>query len=91
MVMWKAEKIDLVHLDCYNIIEYNGNSYFVGNHMDHYGARRSTAIQAYDEETKQGVTASGTRYQLHGEPGLDSNGLYLLGRAMAHADYSLRW
>lgn len=91
MTLWKAEQVKLVNLDSYNIIEYNGNSYFIGTHMDLYGARRSTRILEYDEETKRGITASGTMYQLHGEPGLDSDGLYLLGRSTSHLDFKLRW
>lgn len=86
MSIWKAEKIKVVNLNRYNMIERKRSDgslerYFIGNDMDRYGSRVSTAIQEYDEETKSGVTASGTKYCLHGDPGLDVDSLYLLEQA----------
>jgi len=83
MTVWKAEKTKVVNLDRYNMIERKKadgtmERHFIGNDMDRSGARISTDIQEYDEETKSGVTASGTKYILHGKPGLDSDAYYLL-------------
>lgn len=83
MTIWKAEKTQAVNLDRYNVIEYKTadgimERYFIGNDMDRYGARISTLIKEYNEESKEGITASGTKYCLHGEPGLDGDAHYLL-------------
>lgn len=98
MSIWKAEKTDTVNLDRYNMIERkeaDGTTkcHFIGNDMDRYGARVSTVIQEYNEETKSGVTASGTKYVLHGEPGLDSDAIYLLeqGTGKSADSFTYKW
>lgn len=98
MTIWKAEKTKVVNLDRFNIIEVKGPDgivvrHFIGNDMDRYGARVSTVIQEYDEETKSGLTASGTRYVLHGEPGLDSDAYYLLeqGTGKSADSFIYKW
>ena len=91
MTVWPAEQVKLVNLDCYNIIEWEGGTHFIGNDMDRYGARVSTKIQEYDEETKRGMSASKTMYQLHGYPGLDADARYLLSRITEKIKFTLRW
>lgn len=91
MTIWKAEQVKIVNLNRYNIIEYNDGNYFIGNNMDGYGARVSTKIQEYSEETKSGITASKTMYQLHGKPGLDDDSIYLLEQVTSSLDFKLRW
>ena len=96
--IWKAEKTKVVNLDRYNMIERkeaNGTlkRHFIGNDMDRYGARVSSVIQEYDEETKTGVTASNTKYVLHGEPGLDVDAIYLLeqGTGKPYNSFIFKW
>ncbi len=94
MSIWEAGKLGIVRLDAWNIIQYKGKRNFIGNDMDHYGARISSPIMEYDEEKKTGVTKSGQRYTLHGEPGLDDDALYLLDiciKQIAPDDWSLKW
>ncbi len=98
MTVWKAEKTKVVNLNRYNIIEKKGSDgiiirHFIGNDIDRYGARVSTAIQEYDEETKSGITASGTKYCLHGEPGLDLDAIYLLeqGTGKSASYFTFKW
>ena len=96
MTVWKAKKTKVVNLDRYNMIERKRSDgtmerHFVGNDMDRYGARVSTAIQEYDEGTKEGVTASGTKYCLHGDPGLDIDSMYLLEQAAGKSISSFRF
>ncbi len=96
--IWSAEKTKVVNLDRYNILENKRSDgtidrHFIGNDMDRYGARASTAIQEYDEETKIGITASGTEYHLHGEPGLDLDAHYLIAGATGRSidSFKLKW
>ncbi len=98
MNTWKAEKTKIVNLDRYNMIEHKRadgtvDRHFVGNDMDRYGARVSTAIQEYNEETKEGVTMSGTKYCLHGEPGIDFDACYLINQATGRAadSFIFKW
>ena len=98
MTVWKAQKTDVVNLDRYNMImdkraDGSVDRYFVGNDIDRYGARISTAIQEYDEKTKEGVTASGTKYCLHGEPRLDADGMYLVEQSTDRSitSFTFRW
>ena len=98
MTVWKADKTEVVNLDRYNMIENKRSDgtierHFVGNDMERYGARVSTAIQEYDEETKSGVTASGTKYCLHGDPGLDMDSMYLIehGTGKSISSFTFKW
>lgn len=91
MSIWTAGQVKLVNLSHYNIIEWEGGEHFIGNDMDQYGARVSTKIQEYDEETKTGMSASNTMYKLHGLPGLDDDAQYLLDSITKTIDYNLRW
>ena len=96
--IWSAEKTKVVNLDRYNIVENKLSDgtmqrHFIGNDMERYGARASTTIQEYDEETKIGTTKSGTEYHLHGEPGLDSDAHYLLTSATGRSldSFTFKW
>ena len=93
MSVWKADAPEVAHLDNYNILEVGDESFFIGNDMNAYGARRSTAIQSFDPETLEGKTASGQKYKLHGKPGLDDDARYLLAATVAYLKqpYTLRW
>lgn len=91
MTIWEAGKVKVVHLDHYNIIDWLLGSHFIGNNMLEHGARVSTKIKVYNPKTRVGTTASGTEYRLYGEPGLDDDGEYLLGRATKGLEYELRW
>ncbi len=98
MSIWKAEKTDVVNLDRYNMILVKKDDgtmarHFIGNDMDRYGARVSSPIKEYNEETKSGQTASGTKYALHGKPGLDGDACYLLeqGTGKAADSFTYKW
>lgn len=51
--------------------------HFVGHHDAFREGRVSTAIVSFDAELGQGVTASGRRYLLVGEPGHDPDGVWV--------------
>lgn len=98
MTIWKAEKTKVVNLDRYNMIERKEADgtmirHFIGNDMDRYGSRVSSPIQEYDEESKSGVTASNTKYVLHGEPGLDVDSIYLIeqGTGKSYTSFTFKW
>lgn len=57
----------------------SGTRHFVGYNVRHSEGRVSTPIISWDAEQQQGVTRSGRRYQLVGDPGSDPDGLYVWG------------
>lgn len=57
----------------------NGNRHFVGYNVGHYEGRVSSRIEAFDAETKRGITQSGRVYELLGEPGYNGDAEYVWG------------
>ena len=82
MSIWSASSVNpssTVELSSWTI-KYctNGETFFCGD--DGYQGRVSTAIQSFDKETMSGVTKSGRKYVLVGEPGYHSDASYVWGR-----------
>ncbi len=89
MNMWSVPKKVIVRLSQYNIATIGNIEVFVGKDIEDGYARRSTAIQEYDNDTKIGITASGQKYQLLGKPGLNADGEYMLEQF--NTRITLRW
>lgn len=64
LARWQVFKVD------------DGEMHFVGHIVGGQG-RVSSPIKAFDLDSMAGVTRSGRRYRLVGEPGQDSDGLYV--------------
>jgi hypothetical protein len=54
-----------------------GDRHFVGYNQVDCEGRVSSSIQSFDASTTKGVTRSGRIYQLVGEPGYDSDALWV--------------
>jgi hypothetical protein len=54
-----------------------GEHHFVGYCVENESGRVSSAIVTFDAKVRTGVTRSGRRYVLAGEPGFDQDALYV--------------
>ena len=64
-----------------------GTQHFVGYNANRGEGRVSTAIISWDDEQQLGVTQSGRRYQLLGEPGRDPDALYVWNECVNGSAY----
>ena len=76
--IWQPPSIDTeptIELRQWSVMELNnGDRHFVGLH---YEGRVSSKIMTYDKETSVGVTRSGRRYLLIGNPGKNADADYV--------------
>ncbi|MCO4861250.1 hypothetical protein MKD38_06185 [Cupriavidus sp. WGlv3] len=54
-----------------------GEHHFVGYCVENHSGRVSSAIVSYDVKLRAGITRSGRRYVLSGEPGFDQDALHV--------------
>jgi len=56
-----------------------GEHHFVGYCVENESGRVSSAIVSFDDKSRAGITRSGRRYVLSGEPGFNQDALYVWG------------
>lgn len=80
--VWPVASVDEepeVRLTRWQVYAVGAERHFVGYNQSLGEGRVSTAIQAFDPETRRGVTASGRVYELVGPPGRDPDGEWVFG------------
>ena len=83
MPIWRPESVNedpeiaLINWTVFETTD-EGERHFVGTVANQGYARVSSPIQSYDSESRVGITRSGRKYRLVGNPGIDSDGSYIL-------------
>lgn len=89
MSVWlttSVEDVPAIELVRWAVIEVsspkdgNKDHHFVGYNVTEQEGRVSSKIVSFDAETRIGVTRSGRKYLLSGNPGMDSDAGYVLLR-----------
>ncbi|MDA3877014.1 MAG: hypothetical protein PF483_07985 [Halothiobacillus sp.] len=78
---WAAKPVSVepeIQLARWAVYEIPGQGRFLsGYNVGGHHGRASTAITAWDGTTRTGITSSGRRYRLVGEPGFDGDAKYV--------------
>lgn len=81
MPIWSVAAVDEqpdITLQCWRVYETErGEHHFVGYCIENESGRVSSAIVSFDAKSGAGITRSGRRYVLSGEPGFDQNALHV--------------
>ncbi|SDC62618.1 hypothetical protein SAMN05216345_10355 [Cupriavidus sp. YR651] len=81
MPVWNVDSVDAepeIELRHWSVYETErGERHFVGQAADSATGRVSSAIQKFDRTSRVGVTRSGRRYVLQGEPGFDPDAMHV--------------